>query len=281
LSSERIVHLKGNLPILITVPHKGVLRESFREDSFMLYRDEEVGVEEIAREIKRYLDVHVLINEDDMIDVANPSARNSPYRQKIEEIKRQYGIKFILDLHGTSDVGLLHAEEHVGSSALDPAISYALSKYQRHRGPRPDVDLEFRRRARTNSCTCTGAIVQIFKQELLNLGLTVGIEAAYIGGDIIGYHSDVNTQALAMEIVRSIRDIDEEGLSREQRKIRIERRNLLIVAIVRALCKIFNLQTETSLRARKYNIPHYEEIRREDLRRGGQIVPREDRAMYV
>jgi len=203
---EPLEYIEGTVPILITVPHMGSLRSASQHDIFQQYRDTEFATAEIAQKIKSYIDVHILINNHDLIDPNNFMGRSTQFREKIEEIKEAHDIVFILDIHGMADNGMLHLESHERSASTAPALSFVETRYPRSYGRRPDVDLEFRRRARLMSCTCQGAVVEAFKHFMLQLGMSVGVEAVYPGGDIIGAHSDVNTQAMAIEVSRRMRD---------------------------------------------------------------------------
>jgi len=185
--------------VLLVVQHKKVLKVRVRP--FQIFLDEEKYCEEIAKAVQERVNCAVLVNESltDMNKRPNlfeADAKNKKaFFDKIESINP----KLIIDIHGIADVGPLFM------NSFNEGFRYFRDMREKKAvGLRPQVDLEFRRKA---GCpTCKGKIVLACAKAFAKEGLQVDFEAVYPGGYLIERASGMKRDAFAIEINRTTRE---------------------------------------------------------------------------
>ncbi|WP_456482034.1 N-formylglutamate amidohydrolase [Methanopyrus sp.] len=172
MSINGYMELTGTRPVLITAPHaQGPGADVFTG--------------EIAWKVAQVTGAHALVatvSRRAKLEDGNPAdynrewARDTPFRRRIDELIRRYGIRFIVDVHGMES---------------DPV--------------RPDVDL-----GALGGRSAKGKLVSKIVKRLEEAGFDVGFEQEFQGGDILEYHCDgERVQGVQLELSEELRELGE------------------------------------------------------------------------
>jgi len=190
--------------VVISVPHHKVIK--VRTRPVRMYETEETMTKEIGRELATETKSALVLNETE-VDVNNPY----DFFKNDAEIKEQYyndirklKPRLVLDIHGAADKGPLFLGSNVNGKR------YMREYYDKpimESVPRPDVDIEFRRKI--GDVTSRGIVIHKLSEFLARHGLVVGIEMVYPGGRVIKETAGINTDSIALEITKRVRTDDE------------------------------------------------------------------------
>ena len=196
--------VQNRTDVILVVQHNDVIKYSVRPLS--LYHDSEVGVLNIAENIAKIYNATVVINRTG-IDTNEERHLYPEWQEKVQRFYRvidRMNPKLILDLHGCADRGVLFA----GTTNNDARL-YREQAEKKIAGPRPDIDIEFRRKSASKAITANGATVEMLAKHLIRYGFIVDFEAVFPGGNLIGTLRRPQRQCIALEIARRIRTTED------------------------------------------------------------------------
>ena len=188
----------GNSTVVLTVPHKRIIK--FRTHPLTVYRDQEDGLEELARQIAEDAGQTAVINETltDMNSEFDFFPDDISNKERFFNQIKELNPKLVIDLHGMADVGAMLLNPNRDGL---PVIRRYDDKPAK--GFRPDVDIEWRRKH--GMTTTKGVVVTSLGKFMALKGFDVGYEDVYPGGQLIAKVVNFATDALAIEIRRTVR----------------------------------------------------------------------------
>lgn len=185
--------------VVLTVAHSKTLKVQTRP--LVVYKDEEVFTEDIAKEVGKRVGCAVVIN-DSLSDPNNPDnffAFDNQNTKEFFEAVKKFQPQLVIDIHGLSEIGpMLLNPRH------DGVRYFRYWKERSFLSRRPDVDIEYKRKH--GYVTCKGAIVVTLAKILAKSNFVVDFEAVFPGGFVIERTSNLHTDAVAIEVNRKIRD---------------------------------------------------------------------------
>jgi len=186
-----------NKQVVLAVSHAQTLKVMTRP--LRIIKDEEVFTKEIAMEVGRICDCPIVIN--DTYTDPNRKACFFEFDEKNKEefysAIESFKPTLVLDIHGIAEAGPLF---------VNPREEGYLRNFREKTtiGQRPDVDIEFKRKH--GMVTCNAKIAMALASILTKLGFSVDFEAVYPGGYVIERVSSFYTNAIALEINRTVRE---------------------------------------------------------------------------
>lgn len=207
MPDELFEYTKGTIPVLITVVHNEVLKVGYRP--LHIYKDQEIGVLAIAKEIAKNTGAHLLVNKT-LTDINEKHdffkfdrINKDTFMKKIEDINPTV----IIDLHGMGDEGpLMNNPTPIGRNFMKVYKDENVNPQtgQRVSGVRPEIDIEFQRKQGVS--TAKGITVKELGVFIAKNGVQVGFEMVYPGGNLINESAQLNRECMAIEISRRLRD---------------------------------------------------------------------------
>ena len=198
--SDKLTLLEGSRDVVITVIHNSV--NKIRTRPMRVFRDEEKGIEQIARAIHKETNATIIINNTDIDLNSEESATDN--KDLLTEFKRiidKIAPQVVIDLHGMANQGsLFNNSKDTGLKAGREFVEKPI------KGVRPDVDIGFRRKSASNFCTSRGETILRVAKFLSYQGLITDIEAVFPGGNFIGKMATMDRDVMAIEVARRIRD---------------------------------------------------------------------------
>ncbi len=166
------IELTGTRPVLITAPHaQGPGADVFTGEIAWKVA-QATGAYALVATVSR----RAKLEDGNPADYNREWARNTPFRRRIDELIKRYGVRFIIDVHGMES---------------DPV--------------RPDVDL-----GTLGGRSVKGKLVSKIVKRLEEAGFDVGFEQEFQGGDILEYHCDgERVQGVQLELSEELRELGE------------------------------------------------------------------------
>jgi len=121
------LHLKGNIPILISAPHGAVHTRDGKS------KEEDEYTAGIARLIGNRTGAHVIYARRKSRTDPNADL-TAPYKQALQQIVHENGIRFVLDLHGANkdrDFGIALGTMH-GKSCSEKEKQIIVGTFEKH-----------------------------------------------------------------------------------------------------------------------------------------------------
>ncbi|WP_457615405.1 N-formylglutamate amidohydrolase [Methanopyrus sp.] len=166
------IEFTGTRPVLITAPHAQGPGADVFTGEIVLKVAQVTGVYALVATISR----RAKLEDGSPADYNREWTRDTPFRRRIDELIENYGIRFIIDVHGMES---------------DPV--------------RPDVDI-----GTLGGRSAKGKLVSKIVNRLEEAGFDVGFEQEFQGGDILEYHCDgERVQGVQLELSEELRELGE------------------------------------------------------------------------